>query len=52
MADGSQSDEEVTKPKRVLSEKQKEAFQKCVQARKEKSEARKEVKVVKRLARS
>ena len=35
----------ITKPKRVLSDKQKEAFAKCIQARKQKYEARKDTKI-------
>ena len=43
-----ESDEEtIVKPKRVLTEKQKEAFDKCIAARKQNTEARKGVKVEK-----
>jgi hypothetical protein len=38
-------DEEITKPKRVQSEEQKEALKKCVDARKLKADTQKEVKV-------
>ena len=42
---GDSGSDVITKPKRVLSDKQKEAFAKCIQARKQKYEARKDTKI-------
>ena len=42
---GDSESDVITKPKRVLSDKQKEAFAKCIQARKQKYDARKDTKI-------